>query len=188
MVPPRSPRAASAKALPPTGSPKRARALTPPATESLYVRLGFLIHDVSRLRRSAFDRLMRPLGVTRSQWWVLAYLSRRDGMMQTELAETLDVGKVTLGGLIDRLEAGGWVVRRADKNDRRVKRIFLMARTDKLFRQMRMAENKLSDMLLEGVSEEECDKLFNVLLRMKKNLTQFGAQTPENGRDFEDDE
>ena len=40
------------------------------------LRLGFLIHDVSRLRRSAFDRCLKPLNVTRSQWWVLAYLSR----------------------------------------------------------------------------------------------------------------
>src|SRR5258708_530240 len=104
--------------------------------DSHYTRLGFLIHDVSRLRRNAFDRLMRPLGVTRSQWWVLAHASRHDGLMQTELAELLDVGKVTLGGLIDRLEAGGWVVRRPDKVDRRVKRIFLTSRTDQLFKQM----------------------------------------------------
>lgn len=157
-----------------SAAPRKARA-TPPATESLYVRLGFLIHDVSRLRRNAFDRLMRPLGVTRSQWWVLAYLSRHDGMMQTELAEMLDVGKVTLGGLIDRLEAGGWVVRRADKDDRRVKRIFLTGSTDKLFKQMRAAENGLSDELLKGISPAECDKLFDVLTRMKGNLVKLGA-------------
>ena len=37
-------------------------------------RLGFLIHDVSRLRRTVVDKALRPLGVTRSQWWVLANL------------------------------------------------------------------------------------------------------------------
>ena len=37
------------------------------------LKLGFLIHDVSRLRRSAFDRCLKPMNVTRSQWWVLAY-------------------------------------------------------------------------------------------------------------------
>ena len=55
------------------------------------LRLGFLIHDVSRLRRSAFDRCLKPLNVTRSQWWVLAYLSREDGMTQSQLAEELDL-------------------------------------------------------------------------------------------------
>ena len=64
------------------------------------LRLGFLIHDVSRLRRSAFDRCLKPLNVTRSQWWVLAYLSREDGMTQSQLAIELDLGKVAVGGLI----------------------------------------------------------------------------------------
>ena len=50
------------------------------------LRLGFLIHDVSRLRRSAFDRVLKPLNVTRAQWWMLAYLSREDGMTQSQLA------------------------------------------------------------------------------------------------------
>ncbi len=68
------------------------------------MRFNFLIHDVSRLRRSAFDRYMKPLGITRSQWWVLAYLSREDGMTQSRLAEELDLCKVAIGGLIDRVQ------------------------------------------------------------------------------------
>ena len=35
-------------------------------------RLGFLMHDVSRLRRGVFDEFMKPVGLTRSQWWILA--------------------------------------------------------------------------------------------------------------------
>lgn len=46
------------------------------------LRFGYLIHDVSRLRRTLFDRWLLPPGITRSQWWVLAFLSRDDGMPQ----------------------------------------------------------------------------------------------------------
>src|SRR5271170_539745 len=94
------------------------------------LRLGFLVHDVSRLRRSIVDRVLKPLGVTRSQWWVLAFLSRADGMSQVALAEELDLGKVALGGLIDRLEKTGLVSRRPDDDDRRVKRVFLTKRAE----------------------------------------------------------
>ena len=73
------------------------------------LRFGFLIHDVSRLRRVVVDRALRPLGITRSQWWVLAFLSRRDGMTQTALAADLDLTKVAIGGLLDRMEAAGFV-------------------------------------------------------------------------------
>ena len=89
------------------------------------LRLGFLVHDVSRLRRRVVDKALKPLGVTRSQWWVLAFLSRSDGMSQVALADELDLGKVALGQLIDRLEKTGFVSRGADEEDRRVKRVFL---------------------------------------------------------------
>jgi len=68
------------------------------------LRLGYLIHDVSRLRRMMFDRALAPLGITRSQWWVLAFISRKDGLPQTQLANELGRRKVGVGALIDRLE------------------------------------------------------------------------------------
>ena len=50
--------------------------------------------------------------ITRSQWWVLAFISRKDGLPQSQLADELDVGKVALGALIDRLEIAGFVTRK----------------------------------------------------------------------------
>ena len=108
-------------------------------------RLGFLIHDVSRLRRSAFDRCLKPLNVTRSQWWVLAYLSREDGMTQSQLAEELDLGKVAVGGLIDRLEKSGLVRRDADATDRRVNRVFLEPKSKQLIARMRKVSHQMNE-------------------------------------------
>jgi DNA-binding MarR family transcriptional regulator len=138
--------------------------------DSQDLRLGFLIHDVSRLRRNAFDHLMRPKGVTRSQWWVIAHLSRHDGMMQTDLATLLDIGKVTLGGLVDRLEIGGWVERRADPYDRRVKRVFLTATAHDLIRDMRASEQRHNRSVLKGLSRDDRAQLADLLGRIKKNL------------------
>ena len=138
--------------------------------DSQDLRLGFLIHDVSRLRRNAFDQLMKPLGVTRSQWWVIAHLSRHDGMMQTDLATLLDIGKVTLGGLIDRLETGGWVERRADPKDRRIKRVFLTRSAHDLIRDMRAAEQEHNSHVLKGFTRKERILLTEMLARLKQNL------------------
>lgn len=79
------------------------------------LRLRFLIHDVSRLRRGSADRALRPLGITRAQWWVLAFLSRRDGIPQTALAADFDLTKFAIGRLLDRMQAARLVKRRADK-------------------------------------------------------------------------
>lgn len=141
------------------------------------VRLGYLIHDVSRLRRNTFDQLMKPLGVTRSQWWVLAHLSRHDGMMQTRLAELLDIGKASLGSLLDRLEAGGWVDRRLDPGDRRVKRFFMTESSRRLLEKMTAMEHVFNSQILGDLSEEERDQLFFSLSKVRQKLSQFGADT-----------
>lgn len=137
------------------------------------LRLGFLIHDVSRLRRSAFDRCLKPLSVTRSQWWVLAYLSREDGMTQSQLAEELDLGKVAVGGLIDRLEKAGLVRREADAADRRVNRVFLEPKSKQLIAKMRKVSHRMNETILAGLPEEALENTALTLDAMKSNLLEY---------------
>src|SRR5258706_15571113 len=131
------------------------------------LRLGFLIHDVSRLRRGAFDRCLKPLNVTRSQWWVLAYLSREDGMTQSQLAEELDLGKVAIGGLIDRLEKSGLVRRDADATDRRVNRVFLEPKSKQLIARMRKVSHTMNETILDGLIDARLETTATTLDAMK---------------------
>ncbi len=142
------------------------------------VRIGFLVHDVSRMRRTLFDQAMKPLGITRSQWWVLSQLSRqpREGMLQTDLARDLDVGKVTVGGLIDRLEASGSVVRQPDATDRRAKRIVITAQGRSILKQMITVGHDLNQVILAGLSLQEIEIAEHALSVMKDNLRQGTAE------------
>ena len=139
------------------------------------LRLGFLIHDVSRLRRSAFDRCLKPLNVTRSQWWVLAYLSREDGMTQSQLAEELDLGKVAVGGLIDRLEKTGLIRREADAADRRVNRVFLEPKSKQLIAKMRKVSHRMNEQILAGLPDSSLESTALTLDAMKRNLLTYLA-------------
>jgi DNA-binding MarR family transcriptional regulator len=150
-------------------TPAAAMAADPHSTD-WELRLGFLIHDVSRLRRSAFDRCLKPLNVTRSQWWVLAYLSREDGMTQSQLAEELDLGKVAVGGLIDRLEKSGLLRREADATDRRVNRVFLEPKSKQLIAKMRKVSHKMNTQILDGLADERLELAATTLDAMKRNL------------------
>ncbi len=134
------------------------------------LRLGFLIHDVSRMRRSAFDRYLKPMNITRSQWWVLAYLSREDGMTQSQLAEELDLGKVGMGGLIDRLEKTGMVRREPDQSDRRINRVFLEPRSKALVTKMRGLNHKFNTRVLDGIPETQLEVTAVTLDAMKHNI------------------
>jgi DNA-binding MarR family transcriptional regulator len=141
------------------------------------LRIGFLIHDVSRLRRTVADKALRPLGITRSQSWVLAFLHRHEGsgMTQSELAKEMNVGKVTMGGLIDRLEEGGYVERRSDAEDRRARRIFMTAKGTNLVKRMQVVSEKLNAEILRGISDKDVVKVEDVLSRVKQKLIEMDA-------------
>jgi len=139
-------------------------------------RLGFLMHDVSRLRRIVFDEFMKPLGMTRSQWWVLAHLSRHDGMIQTDLADVLELGKAALGGFVDRLEAAELLERRLDPSDRRIRRIYLTSKGRSVIKQMRQLSHDMSERILNGLALEDRQQLTDMLTTVKKNLLVIKAE------------
>lgn len=148
------------------------------------LRLGYLIHDVSRLRRTLFDKWLSPLGITRSQWWVLAFLSRNDGMPQTDLALELDVGKVALGALVDRLEEGGFVMRKLDPADRRVKRVVLTKQSRALIETLRAKNAAFNQRILTGISHENIEATTETLRTMKHNLIDgIKGFSSENGEE-----
>lgn len=144
------------------------------------VRFGFLIHDVSRLRRVAVDRRLRPLGITRSQWWLLSFLSRRDGMTQTALAADLDLSKVAIGGLLGRMEAAGLVQRRPDALDARIRRVYLTRAGNRLVGQIRDQIEGFEMDILRYSTEEEYEISLRMLRRTKEALIQMlGADGEE---------
>jgi DNA-binding MarR family transcriptional regulator len=137
------------------------------------LRFGFLIHDVSRLRRIVVDRALKPLGITRSQWWVLAFLSRHDGMTQTSLASDLDLTKVAIGGLLDRMEASGYVERRADPNDGRARRVHLTSAGIALVGTIRENVEAVEVGILAKIPEADLDQASETLLGLKNTLLEM---------------
>src|SRR3954447_15788358 len=93
--------------------------------ERLDRNLAFLLHDVARLMRKRFEQNARGLGLTRSQCQVLAHLARNEGIQQGNLAEILEVEPITLTRIVDKLEEGGFVDRRAHPTDRRIRQLHL---------------------------------------------------------------
>jgi DNA-binding MarR family transcriptional regulator len=144
------------------------------------LRFGFLIHDVSRLRRVAVDRALKPLGITRAQWWVLAFLSRRDGMTQTALAADLDLTKVAIGGMLDRMETTGFVERRADQNDARARRVYLTRAGAKLVSTIRQSVEAVELEILSRIPDAALEQATETLRTLKETLLEIlGAEAEE---------
>ena len=78
---------------------------------------------------------IRTLGLTPSQFDIVATLGNTSGMTATELGEKTLITKGTLTGVVDRLVARGWVERAAHGSDRRCQIIRLTPAGETLFKQ-----------------------------------------------------
>lgn len=129
------------------------------------------------MRRKAIDHVLKPMGVTGGQWWVITYLSLHPGLSQVALAEELNMGKVALGGLVDRLEKIRLIERRPDLVDRRMNRIHLSKAGIDLVREIKTASEGVQDKAVSGITSEELNHAMAALGKMEANLREFLRKT-----------
>ena len=131
--------------------------------------LGFLISDVHRLLTAAVDSEVSALSLTRSQLRVVLHLMRGDGISQVALANDLQLGKVTVGGLLDRLQDKGLIERRPHPTDRRAKLVYLTLADQNIYDAIVEAGGIILKQVLAGINKTEEKTLIALLLRVKAN-------------------
>jgi len=137
-----------------------------------------LINDLARLMRTRFDQQARRYGMTRAQWIILLRLQRQPGLSQNELAQVCEVEPITVGRLIDRLEAHGLVQRCADPDDRRIRRLKLLPAATPLLAEIERQIQGMREHLTNGLNANTLEDLASTLLRVKENLTTSAAGEP----------
>ena len=134
--------------------------------------LGFLLTEAARKLRRLADQRLQPLGLTRAQWAVLAMLSRRGALSQSQLAAALEIEKSTAGRLVDQLERSQWVERRPVPGDRRYWGVHLTARALPLIADVQRIVLDVRSSMLDGLSLEQQRQLSSSLQALKTNLAE----------------
>jgi DNA-binding MarR family transcriptional regulator len=135
--------------------------------------LGFLFADISRLARKEFDRRVRDLGLTRAQWLFLYYLSRQPGCTQSDLAELLQMEKITISRQAKRLENAGWIARGDHSEDARAYRLALTPRAGRIISRLEQRAARLRNDYLDGISPPRRSTLLADLTLIKANLVRL---------------
>jgi DNA-binding MarR family transcriptional regulator len=137
--------------------------------------VGFLLHDVARLMRYRFDARARDLGVTRQQWRALITIAIREGQTQAELADRLEVERITLCRMVDRLAEAGLVERRADPKDRRVWRLHLLPAAHDIVERLTHVGAEMEAQAHELIGEH-FDAVVEGLARLREGLRDDGPR------------
>ena len=108
--------------------------------------------------------------LTGPQFDVLATLHRGEGIMQQELAARLLVTKGNVTGVVDRLEALGWIERRPDPGDRRVNRLVLTDQGKEKFQAVIPEHDAVIQDTMADFGAEEISILFRLLRKFEDGI------------------
>jgi DNA-binding MarR family transcriptional regulator len=114
---------------------------------------------------------IRSLGLTGSQFDVIATLGDTEGMTCKELSQKTLVTKGTLTGVLDRLEKKGLIERVPSREDRRSIFIRLTPKGDARFREVFPAHiHYMKPYFERALTAAEANKLRELLLRLKSSF------------------
>jgi DNA-binding MarR family transcriptional regulator len=134
------------------------------------VQLGFLLADTARIMRRIVDKRARAVGLSRAQWAVLSRIARSEGLRQVDLAGEMEMEPISVGRLIDKLEAAGLVERRPDPADRRAYRLYLLPAGVPVLEEVRTIALGVIAPALGHLSESEIEALAATLSEVRDNL------------------
>lgn len=111
-----------------------------------YVRIYFACHV-----RSVADPKKRS-AISLNQANVLEFLDTEEGVTVLDLARHMGVAPSTMSLTLDRLERGGFIIRRKDPNDGRRTMILLTGEGDRIKRKQKVLEPELIAAMLSRLS------------------------------------
>jgi MarR family transcriptional regulator for hemolysin len=121
--------------------------------------------------RAVLDRLVGRHGLSLNAWHVLFAISMTgpDETM-TEIAKRLTASNAGVVRTLNELEAAGYITRKINKRDKRVKSLSLTEAGERTVFEIFSSTNRVRKLLLAGVSLPEMELFTEILDRMDANL------------------
>ncbi|MGG4554606.1 MarR family transcriptional regulator [Paenibacillus sp. FSL W8-0186] len=131
---------------------------------------GTWFRKISLYLTNIMDKILAQHGITSSQYWILKLLWEKEGVTQKQLVQHLGVRGASLTGMLDSMEARGWVLRKLHPKDARVKLVYLTPEGKALEAVVLDLIMTNEENLSKGFSEEEKVLLRSMLNRVWTNL------------------
>jgi MarR family transcriptional regulator, temperature-dependent positive regulator of motility len=143
--------------------PRKASEAVEPS--EIYAMPGHLIRRMHQASQAIFDAQVSEAGLdlTSVQFAALAMIGATPGIDQATLANAIAFDRPTTGGVIDRLEAKGFVRREITKADRRMRHLYLEPAGDAILAVAAPIARRVQDLMLAGLSGPERATLLRLL-------------------------
>jgi len=129
--------------------------------------VGFLLAKAYQRACLIFKEQFEQYDLTPQQFGLLGFLWREDGITQALLSAKSQIDRTTMGGLIDRLEKEGLVVRRTHPDDRRAYRICLTEKGKALEPELTPLAARAQEIFIARLDQQEVETLKSLLEKLR---------------------
>lgn len=137
---------------------------------------GIHIAVLSRQLNLYLRHELEESGLTAPELPYLAQLYVRDGLTQEELSQTLSIDRAATTRTMQSLERKGLVRRKADREDKRIKRVFLTPRALAYEDRLRALQERWTACITQDMTEEQSSLFARQLARMADRARELNQQ------------
>ncbi len=130
-------------------------------------QLCFPLYAAARSVTGLYAPLLKPLGLTYTQYLVLLVLWEKDGVPVSHIGERLLLDNGTLSPLLKKMEREGYVERKRDRRDERIVMILLTRKGKALQEKAKNIPQKAAGCI--ALSPDKARKLYALLYEVLKN-------------------
>jgi DNA-binding MarR family transcriptional regulator len=131
--------------------------------DSLYDMPGHLIRRAQQISTALFAEECAKFDLTSVQFAALVAIRANPEVDATRLSALIAFDRSTIGGVLERLEAKGWVRRTSSAEDKRIKLLRLTLDGERLLRRVEPAVRRVQQRLLEPLAAADRATMLRLL-------------------------
>jgi len=130
-----------------------------------------IMGKISKMSQTILQDQLCEMDIDRS-FYPLMLIEAGNGITQQELATQLSCDKVQVVRIIDYLSENGYVQRLQSKVDKRKYELVVTDKAQKALPDIKKAFEEISLLTLHGLTENQKNELYTMLLKVEMNLLQ----------------
>ena len=159
--------------------PSKSTAIT---MDAVYTAPGYLFRRMQQIAVSIFVEECRDHDLTPVQYAALVAIRTHPGIDATRLSAVIAFDRSTLGNVIERLESKAWVERRASRDDKRIKLLYLTKAGETLLRDIVPAVDRAQARMLQPLKLKDRNTLLALMTQLV-DLNNEASRVPLRAED-----
>jgi DNA-binding MarR family transcriptional regulator len=127
----------------------------------------FQLSKAYQLGNRFLTQKVSELNLTSVQAMILGFLDQEDQVTSSELGKRAELDSATLTGILDRLEAAGFIERRGNPDDRRSIHIHLTKKGKSMAREAARLIAEANTEFLQILNENQKRDLLNIIEKLR---------------------